>query len=48
LNNWSCYHDETGRFSGRIVSVSDTGRLQIEKRSGEVKEYSFKEIDFIL
>jgi hypothetical protein len=48
LNKWSRYHDETGPFSGRIVTVSDRGNLQIEKRKGELREYSFKEIDFIL
>jgi BirA family transcriptional regulator, biotin operon repressor / biotin---[acetyl-CoA-carboxylase] ligase len=48
LNEWCMYCDKSGNYTGRIVSVSDIGRLQIEKKSGKISEYSFKEIDFIL
>jgi len=48
LNEWHEYRDVNGTFTGRIRSVSDYGRLQIEIRSGKMCEYSFKEVDFIL
>jgi BirA family transcriptional regulator, biotin operon repressor / biotin---[acetyl-CoA-carboxylase] ligase len=48
LKIWSEYRDQTGLFTGRILSVSETGMLQIERKSGLLREYSFKEIEFIL
>lgn len=48
LNRWSNYRDSEGVCEGRIVSVTENGRLQIENRSGVLKEYSFKELEFIL
>ncbi len=48
FNEWSNYSDSGGQFWGRIISVTREGRLQIENREGEVYEYSFKEVEFIL
>ncbi len=48
LNEWSKFRDSDGVYTGRIISVTNNGRLQVEKRSGAVKDYSFKEIEFIL
>ena len=48
LNEYAGFRDQNGLFSGRIVSVTENGRLQVELKSGSVKEYSFKEIEFIL
>jgi BirA family biotin operon repressor/biotin-[acetyl-CoA-carboxylase] ligase len=48
LNEWFNFKDSGGIYSGRILSVSDIGRLQIERKSGLRSEYSFKEIEFIL
>jgi BirA family transcriptional regulator, biotin operon repressor / biotin---[acetyl-CoA-carboxylase] ligase len=48
LNEWCKFSDHNGIFTGRILSVTDTGRLQIERRTGKSDEYSFKEVDFIL
>ena len=45
---WFKYQDMKGIFTGRIVNVSDTGRLQVEREDGIIDEYAFKEIDFIL
>ena len=47
LNQWSSYRDVNGIFNGRILNVSDTGRLIVERENGVITEYSFKEIDFI-
>jgi BirA family biotin operon repressor/biotin-[acetyl-CoA-carboxylase] ligase len=48
LNKWCNYRDQNGLYNGRILSVTDSGRLQIESRAGKISEYSFKEVDFIL
>jgi BirA family biotin operon repressor/biotin-[acetyl-CoA-carboxylase] ligase len=48
LNEWCSYRDSTGIFTGRIETIAENGRLKIEKQSGDINEYSFKEIDFIL
>jgi BirA family biotin operon repressor/biotin-[acetyl-CoA-carboxylase] ligase len=48
LNQWCNFRDQFGIYSGRIISVTDTGRLQIERPDGNIIEYSFKEVDFIL
>lgn len=48
LNKWSKFRDLNGIFTGRILSVTDNGRLEIEKRTGNRSEYSFKEVDFII
>jgi BirA family transcriptional regulator, biotin operon repressor / biotin---[acetyl-CoA-carboxylase] ligase len=45
---WGTFRDKKGLFSGRILDVSDTGRLKVEREEGAIIEYSFKEIDFIL
>jgi BirA family biotin operon repressor/biotin-[acetyl-CoA-carboxylase] ligase len=48
FNEWSYYHDKTGTFKGRILSVRDDGVLRIESRDSTIKEFSFREVDFIL
>jgi len=45
---WSKFRDLKGLFTGRILNVSDTGRLVVGREDGIINEYSFKEIDFIL
>jgi BirA family biotin operon repressor/biotin-[acetyl-CoA-carboxylase] ligase len=47
-NEWSNYKIHEAIFSGRIITVTETGKLLIEKKSGSLEEYSFKEIEFIL
>jgi len=42
------WRDESGVFTGRIVSVSPEGRLIIEKEGGTRYGYAFKEVEFIL
>jgi BirA family biotin operon repressor/biotin-[acetyl-CoA-carboxylase] ligase len=48
LNEWCNFRDMNDVFSGRVVSVTDNGRLLIEKRNGDISEFSFKEVYFIL
>lgn len=47
LDEWSFYESQGERFAGRISGVSDEGRLRVERESGEVREYDFKEIVFV-
>jgi BirA family transcriptional regulator, biotin operon repressor / biotin---[acetyl-CoA-carboxylase] ligase len=47
-NKWSKYKDLNSEFNGRILSVSDAGKLVVEMEDRSVNEYDFKEIDFIL
>ena len=39
---------EGNAFEGRILGVSKAGLLQVEKRNGELKEFAFKEISYII
>jgi BirA family biotin operon repressor/biotin-[acetyl-CoA-carboxylase] ligase len=48
LNEWFDFRDQEGVFTGRILSVTNVGRVQIERKSGLPGEYSFKEVEFIL
>jgi len=48
LNELHNYSDKNGIFSGKIKSVTDFGRLQIEKENGLNNNYSFKDVEFIL
>ena len=48
LNDWSDYSDKNGIFTGRIIALSESGNLLIERQSGKTNEYSFKEVEFIL
>jgi BirA family biotin operon repressor/biotin-[acetyl-CoA-carboxylase] ligase len=48
LNKWCKFRDIKGIYTGKILAVGDYGRINIEKQNGEINEYSFKEIEFIL
>lgn len=47
LHEWAEYADEDGNFMGRIVDVSTSGKLQVEKNDGMKKNYEIKEIRFL-
>lgn len=47
FNVWSEFNDNKGIFEGKIISVTDSGRLQIEDRRGRIYEFGFKEVDFL-
>lgn len=44
---WTEFKDSNGIFEGKIIAVTNAGRLQIEDRRGRVYEYDFKEVDFL-
>ena len=45
-NEWANFSSNSVIFEGKIVGVSSIGKLQVEMRSGEIKEYDLKEIVF--
>jgi len=46
LEEWRNYSSSGEDFEGRIKNVSAAGRLQVELRSAEIKEFDLKEIIF--
>lgn len=40
LNEWRNYQDASGIFTGRILSVAESGELKIQTEEGKVKEYT--------
>ncbi|MCH7402668.1 biotin--[acetyl-CoA-carboxylase] ligase [Belliella kenyensis] len=46
FNVWSKYSDEN-EFFGKIRGIADDGKLIIEKESGMINFYAFKEVRFI-
>jgi BirA family transcriptional regulator, biotin operon repressor / biotin---[acetyl-CoA-carboxylase] ligase len=47
LNEWSNYSLFNEITEGRIKGVSASGKLQLELRSSEIKEFDLKEISFL-
>jgi BirA family biotin operon repressor/biotin-[acetyl-CoA-carboxylase] ligase len=45
---WHYYKDAAGEFAGKIEEASNDGLLRIRRKNGAVKEYAFREIDYIL
>ncbi len=41
------FKDNRGVFEGKIRSVTDLGRIQIEDRRGRIYEYGLNEVDFL-
>ena len=42
------FRDKEGEFEGRIFGVEDDGRLLLHDRQGCIREYSFKEVEFMI
>lgn len=47
LNQTRSFADAAGNFSGIIRGITASGELQIEKESGQVYTYAFKEVAFL-
>jgi BirA family biotin operon repressor/biotin-[acetyl-CoA-carboxylase] ligase len=45
---WNEFRDSSGSFIGRILAVKDDGVLHIEREDQAIRDYSFRELDFIL
>ncbi len=46
LNEWKNYTSNNDTFEGKIIGVSTFGKLQVQLRSDEVKEFYLNEIKF--
>lgn len=46
-NEWTTFRDAEGSFAGMIKDVENDGRMIVETRSGKLKHYYFKEVEFI-
>ncbi|MBT0810783.1 biotin--[acetyl-CoA-carboxylase] ligase [Litoribacter ruber] len=47
-NEWSAYRDPMdGEFLGKITGITTEGKLKIEKESGQLNQYAFKEVEFL-
>lgn len=47
LNEWFDYKTNDQKFRGKIVGVSETGKLKMQVESGQIKEFDLKEIEFL-
>lgn len=48
LNQWARYRRGQYTFQARIRGIGEYGQIILEERSGKMKEFLFKEIEFIL
>jgi BirA family biotin operon repressor/biotin-[acetyl-CoA-carboxylase] ligase len=47
-NEWSWFRKEATEFEARIVGIGEFGQLQLEQKSGEIAEFMFKEVEFVI
>ena len=47
-NTWSKYRKEGIEFVARIIGIGDFGQLRLEDKNGNVSEYMFKEVEFVI
>ncbi len=48
LRGFHPYRDQKGEFEAAVVEVEDDGRLILRDRSGMIREYMFKEVEYII
>jgi len=48
FNEFHNYRAEEREFKGKIIDISFSGLLSIEEENGKIREFSFREIDFVL
>ena len=49
LNEWHTYALPSGeKFSAKILGTAPNGALRLEDKEGEIKDYLFKEVEFII
>ncbi|MES2138601.1 MAG: biotin--[acetyl-CoA-carboxylase] ligase [Bacteroidota bacterium] len=47
LNEWHNYTSGDQLFEGKIIGISAIGKLQVELKTNEIKEFDLKEIKFV-
>jgi len=48
INEWQSYRAADEEFTARIIRIGEFGQLELEDRSGEIRSYQFKEVEFVL
>jgi len=48
LREWRKYRVGDQQIEGRIVGVGEFGQLQLELQNGHIREFMFKEVEFVL
>jgi BirA family biotin operon repressor/biotin-[acetyl-CoA-carboxylase] ligase len=48
MNEWAEYKSKGETFTGRITGISEYGALKVQTSDSELREFAFKEIEFIL
>lgn len=48
LNTWHYFQDEKHEYRGRIIGVNEIGQLKVEEEGGEINEYHFKEVFYLI
>jgi len=48
LNEYARFSDKGETFTGKIIDIGDYGSLRIETEGNKIREFAFKEIEFIL
>ena len=46
--DWHIFKKEEQRFEARIAGIGKFGQLQLEDKNGKIKEYMFKEVEFVI
>ncbi len=47
-DEWHLYRKDGEEFEARIAGIGEFGQLQLEKKSGEILELMFKEVEFVI
>jgi len=47
-NEFCMYKSEKSTFEAKIINVTEYGFLQLQKKSGEIMKFTFKEIEFLI
>jgi len=45
---WCSYRANGKKFEARIIGIAEFGQLQLENRKGEILEFMFKEVEFVI
>ncbi len=48
IGEWNPYRKDGNTFDARIVGIGEFGQLQLESRTGEIMEFMFKEVEFVI
>ncbi len=48
VGEWHNFKSGNDTFSGKIAGVTGSGKLRIEKRNGNILDFAFREIDYLI